>query len=78
MAFIHHPELERDAEVPDETVEIWIESGWRPGTCECPEPWNPPSLDGEEIPAEEPAPDLVTPDESTVPVGDTATPSRKR
>ena len=48
MAWIHHPELAVDAEVPDETAEIWFgEPGWRPGTVECPEPWEPQQFDAD-------------------------------
>lgn len=82
MAWIHHPVLEVDVEVPDETVEIWCgDPGWRPGTLTNPEPWSPPpalDADGNPItapeisePAAEAAPSSKkrgTP--ATVPVGD--------
>lgn len=83
MAWIHHPELAVDAEVPDETAEIWFgEPGWRPGTVECPEPWEPQQFDadGNPIPTavEESAPDLVEPDPSEAPASDATTPTTRK
>jgi hypothetical protein len=88
MAWIHHPALDVDAEVPDDTVDIWCgEPGWRPGTRENPEPWSPPQqLDenGDPIhapensePTADPAPSSKrrtgTPAATSVPVGDPTT-----
>jgi hypothetical protein len=86
MAWIHHPILDVDVEVPDETVEIWCgEPGWRPGTRENPEPWEPPSLDDTGEPLAENSEPVDQPVDgskkrggstaaATVPVGDTTTP----
>lgn len=35
MALIHHPALKVDANVPERTVPIWLDQGWREG----PGPW---------------------------------------
>ncbi len=77
MAWIHHPLLDVDVEVPDDLVEHWCgEPGWRPGTRENPEPFTPPheiEPDGMSVePVEQSASDLPT-----VPDGDAPTKARK-
>lgn len=81
MAWIHHPALDVDVEVPDATVEIWCgEPGWRPGTRENPEPWTPPlQLDenGDPIPAPE-DPELTVALENSEPTAEEAPSSKRR
>jgi hypothetical protein len=71
MAVIHHPELQAESEVPDETLDIWCEIGWRPGTLDNPEPWEPPVTVDDLDDDDDLLADLGDPAEPTVPVGDT-------
>lgn len=65
MALIHHPILRANSQVPDETVDIWAESGWKPGPHPDSDPDSPfaaPPVLPAQPPPTPPAPPTVKKD----------------
>lgn len=79
MAWIHHPELAAQCEVPDDLVSTWTESGWRRGTLLEPEPWSPPTEPDDTVSTEAaaaPPPEVVA--DLPTDLGATAEPTTTR